>query len=154
PQRMVVTPPASICRTSRRFCASSSARSGVRHKGGTARTEPAKSSGVTGLVFMSLVPSVHRALERLPVGEEPALAAGMQEDDRLVLPELALADEVDEAGRTLAGIDGVEQDSLLLGEQPDRLDHAVGGNAVATADIVAIGDHLAALDPALDAQLL
>ena len=66
--------------------------------------------------------------------------------DVLALLEVALAAQVDQAGHAFSRIDRVKQYALEAGRQFHRFDHARRGQAVAGADVVAIGDHVVACD--------
>ena len=68
----------------------------------------------------------------------------MQEDNTLSLLEVAFAAIVDQAGGTLAGIDGVQQDRLKLGKHANGLQRVFARNAVAGAHIAGVGNHVAA----------
>ena len=59
-------------------------------------------------------------LQGLAVGEQAGGAAGVQEDDVLALGEMALADEVDQAGGALTAVDRVEQQALCPRREFDR----------------------------------
>ena len=91
---------------------------------------------------------VRGEVEGVGVAEEADGAAGVDEDDVLAGLEVPAADEVDQPRHALAGVDGVEQHALLLGDELHRVDHALGGDAVALADVVAVGDDVLGADGA------
>src|SRR6056297_2756480 len=85
-------------------------------------------------------------IERVVIAEQRRGTPGMQEDNPLALLEMTLADQIDQARGPLGRINRIKQDRFQLGEHADRLQPAFGGNAIAFADIVGIGDHILALN--------
>src|SRR5699024_609714 len=75
--------------------------------------------------------------KRLGTGVESGDSPGMDEDYLVLGRETAGADEVDEAGRCLAGVDRVEDDALGAGEETHGLDHLGSRQSVPRPDIVA-----------------
>ena len=67
--------------------------------------------------------------------------------------EMAVADQVDQPGRTFGRIDRIKQDGLGSGEDVYGFQRVIGGHAVAGADIVGIGDNILTRDHAGAAQL-
>jgi hypothetical protein len=70
------------------------------------------------------------------VAEEAGQAAGVPEHDRRADVEAAVAHGGDEAGHGPAGVNGVEQEALGPGGQPDRGGGGLGQAGVAGADLV------------------
>ena len=71
----------------------------------------------------------------------------MQKHNALVL-ERAFAGQINQTSRAFGRVAGVEQDALKFGKHADRLDAAVGRNAIAFADVIGVGDHVFTLDDA------
>ena len=55
------------------------------------------------------------------IGKEGRSSTGVQKDNGLVRGQASPADIVDQARHGLAGVGGVQKDSLVLGEKTDRL---------------------------------
>jgi NAD(P)-dependent dehydrogenase (short-subunit alcohol dehydrogenase family) len=87
------------------------------------------------------------------VAREPLRAAGVQEDHGLPLEGAGFA-QSDQALQRLAGVDRVEQQPLGPGRQGERIDNALIDQAIARADIVAVGHHHVAGDAVAVAQQL
>src|SRR3989454_9787604 len=71
--------------------------------------------------------------ERALVGEKRRRAAGVQEDDILVVAPAPLADQGDQARKALARIDGIEWKRLELACKADRFDGGLVRDAVGRA---------------------
>ena len=70
------------------------------------------------------------------IGVQPRSPSGVEEEDLLALPEIALPNEVQEAGGGLPGVHRIQEDPLHTREDPHRLGHLFGGDGVARAHII------------------
>lgn len=75
--------------------------------------------------------------ECLCSGVETGHSAGVHEDHRVIGAELTLPDEIDQPGGGLAGVDGVEENSLGAGEESHGLDHSFRRQSIAGSEVVA-----------------
>src|SRR5262245_34965546 len=76
--------------------------------------------------------------ETLAERKQGRRSAGMQENDRRIGDETA-PDVVDQTMHRLGGVNGIEQDPLFAGEQPEGLEATFRRNAVALADVPLVG---------------
>ena len=66
----------------------------------------------------------------------------MPEEHPLAGTNLPLADQVQQPGHRLAGVDRVQEDTLQLGYQSDRVSFGFGDHGVATAQVAIIDEHI------------
>jgi hypothetical protein len=120
-----------------------------------ASTLPKKSCVAIGPMPPS-TPTVRAApshdLQIVLIRKERGRSAGVDEDDVLAAFETPLTDEADEARRRFAGVDGVEQDRFVRGEQAHRLDHFRRRQRIAGADPVIERDDGGLLDGLFEVQ--
>src|ERR1700674_4521951 len=80
--------------------------------------------------------------EVIDIAKQTGAAAGVDEHDVLSVLEHPFADQIDETRHTLAGVHGIEQDSLEPGERLYGIERTGGRESISLADVVAIRDHI------------
>src|SRR3546814_15538495 len=89
---------------------------------------PISSEGIIGHNAVQRIASFGRPrpatalLEVPPIAKQSSRSASVNEDDVLAFHEMPLADQVDQAGHALAGINGIKQYAFEAGGQTHGLD--------------------------------